>query len=386
VIPELYVAPDPAGAAEPSSGQQARPSEMRLRRERGSLLTRLASAGMLGGVLWGVSNVGLAAYRVATDAFVSPLILSQNSDEVVQSKLSLSHLLAERDSISVRVRENEMAVQASEQAIQRLEQVRSRASQALDWSVAITAQQTDLGERDLSTLGAQQQVLQDMLAGQEELVGELREHLSKGMVHKADLSREELMLNQLRLAALSNERDRLGNEQQRRAAELAQRSLERPLAKGIPPTPDVIAHQDQLAKLELDVLKLRAEVEAKRMQSEADRAQLAKLDALAADMKQRPIFRAIDSSQNVAFVPYTQLDGVRPDALVIECKLWGLFRCQPAGHVAELVPGEVVSVDPWGVPARGQYAILELSEPRAAESKSLRVRLPATPGKPPNEI
>jgi uncharacterized protein with PIN domain len=359
---------------------------MRLRRERGSLLTRLASMGMLGGVLWSFSNVGLAAYRAATDAFVSPLILSQNSDEVVQSKLSLSHLLAERDAIQVRIRENEMSVQASEQAILRLEQVRTSAAKALDWSVAITAQQTDLGERDLSTLGAQQQVLEAMLSKQEALVAELREQLAKGMVHKADLSREELMLNQLRLAALANERDRLGNEQQRRAAELAQRSLERPLAKGVAPTPEVLAHQGQLAKLELEVLELRAQVQAKRMQSDADRAQLAKLDALVADMKQRPLFRAIDSSQNVAFVPYTQIDGVRADALVLECKVWGLFRCQPAGRVAELVPGEVVSVDPWGVPARGQYAILELSEPRAAESKSLRVRLPAIPSKLPDSI
>jgi hypothetical protein len=169
---------------------------------------------------------------------------------------------------------------------------------------------------------------------------------------------------------------------QRRAAELAQRSLERPLAKGVPPTPDVIAHQNQLARLELELLELRAQVEAKRMQSEADRVQLAKLDDLVADMKQRPIFRAIDSSQNVAFVPYTQLDGVRPGALVLDCKLWGLFRCQTAGRVAELVPGEVVSVDPWGLPARGQYAILELNQPRAAESKSLRVRLPPSDKSP----
>ena len=385
MIPDLYLDSD-ATEATPASGEKPRPSGMRLRPERGSLLTRLASMGMLGGVLWGFSQAGVACYRLATDAFVAPLILSQNSDEVVQSKLSLSRLLAERESIHVRLRENEMAVQASERAIQRLEQVRASASQALDWSVAITAQQTDLGERDLSTLGAQQQVIQNMLAKQEALVDELREHLAKGMVHKADLAREELMLNQLRLAALSNERDRLGNEQQRRAAELAQRSLERPLAKGVPPTPDVIAHQDQLAKLELEVLKLRAEVEAKRMQSDADRVQLAKLDALAADMKQRPIFRAIDSSQNVAFVPYSQLDGVRAHALVVECKLWGLFHCKPAGRVAELVPGEVVAADPWGMPARGQYAILELSEPRAAESKSLRVRLPTAPGKLPDAI
>src|SRR5262245_31962053 len=89
VIPDLYVGPDAVEAAAPASGEKPRPSGMRLRREHGSLLTRLASVGMLGGVLWGFSNAGVAAYRLATDAFVAPLILSQNSDEVVQSKLSL---------------------------------------------------------------------------------------------------------------------------------------------------------------------------------------------------------------------------------------------------------------------------------------------------------
>jgi hypothetical protein len=375
VIPELAVSSPIAPAPAEPDEDRARDSGVELQRVEGHWLTRIGSIGLLAGTLWALSHFALAGYRLFTDSIVAPLILSKDSDEVVQSKLALSHLLAESESLHVRIRESEMAIEAATRAMGRLEQVRSSASQALDWAVAITAQQTDLGARDLFTLGAQQQVIQRMLAGQETLVAELREFLAKGMIHKAELAREELLLDQLRLSALGNERDRLNNEQQRRSAQLAQRSLERPLAKGVPPTPDVIAHQDQLAKLELEVWRLRAEVETKRMQTEADESQLGKLNELVADMKQRPIFRAIDSSQNVAFVPYNQIEGVRAGATVLECKWWGLFQCQPAGRVAEVVPGEVISVDPWGMQARGQYAILELSEPRAAESRSLRVRV-----------
>ncbi|HKO94890.1 MAG TPA: hypothetical protein VJU61_27240, partial [Polyangiaceae bacterium] len=163
-------------------------------------------------------------------------------------------------------------------------------------------------------------------------------------------------------------------EMQRDTTALTQRSLARPRAKGVPATPEVIAHQDQLVKLDLELLKLRAEVGAKRLQRSADLTQLDKLDELVADMKKRPIFRALEVSQNVAFVPYTQLEGVQPEATVLYCKWWGLFLCAAAGRVSELVPGEVLADDPWGTPVRGQYAVLELNDPRAAQSKSLRVR------------
>src|SRR5262249_30751827 len=145
-------------------------------------------------------------------------------------------------------------------------------------------------------------------------------------------------------------------------------------ARGIPTTPEVIAHQDQLVKLNLELLRLDAEIRSKRTQRAADELQAAKLDELVAEMKSRPIFRAIESSQYVAFVPYTQIEGVKVGAEVFACKLWGLFMCHRAGRVAELVPGEVVAADPWGAPMRGQYAILDLTEPRAAEQQSLRVR------------
>jgi hypothetical protein len=76
----------------------------------------------------------------------------------------------------------------------------------------------------------------------------------------------------------------------------------------------------------------------------------------------------------VAFVPYEELEEVRAGAAVYHCKLWGLLFCSAVGAVSEILPGEVMTQDPWGSTTRGQYAILALQDPSAARSRALRVR------------
>jgi hypothetical protein len=78
----------------------------------------------------------------------------------------------------------------------------------------------------------------------------------------------------------------------------------------------------------------------------------------------------------VAFIPYTQIDGVSSGGKVYECVL-GVFSCTQVGRVTEVLPGEVIVPDPWGSLARGQYAVIELDDQHAAQSKTLRVRPPS---------
>jgi hypothetical protein len=136
----------------------------------------------------------------------------------------------------------------------------------------------------------------------------------------------------------------------------------------------VLAHRDQEVRLELEDVELEAERRSRLAQERADHAALAHVDELLSQMKARPVFRAIDGSQNVAFVPYTQMDSVRRGADVYACSVWGVFDCSRVGSVAEVVPGEVAAQDPWGTLARGQYAVLDLSEASAGRARSLRVR------------
>jgi hypothetical protein len=106
---------------------------------------------------------------------------------------------------------------------------------------------------------------------------------------------------------------------------------------------------------------------------------IAKMDELRAHLELRPLYRATRERIDVAFVPYTQLDAVRSDAAVYSC-VWGLFMCKEVGTVSEVVEGEVLVQDPWGTPARGQYAVLDLWDHDAAKAKMLRVRASAHDG------
>jgi sulfur carrier protein ThiS len=101
--------------------------------------------------------------------------------------------------------------------------------------------------------------------------------------------------------------------------------------------------------------------------------ELARLDELLKQLKNRPLSRAIVASTDVAFVPYTQLEGVSPGVELVTCT-WALFRCRTVGRVKEVLPGEVIANDPWAKTARGQYAILELTDHEAAKEKTLRAR------------
>jgi len=319
------------------------------------LRTRVLSAIALGGLLGGLAYAGYTAFHAINDSFVAPIILSPDNDLVITSRLSLSRLLAEHRAIEARIDENQAAVAAASASVKRLEEFQGSASRALDWSLEVTAKQELLGERDLQRIAEQEALVDGMTAHQKEVVSAVEKNVAAGLSHKADL-------------------ERVATEIQLHAASLSQKAL-RGGQRGLA-TPEMVARQDQLVRVELDLLKLKTEVSTKTSLVRADREELAKIDELVTQMKSRPIFRAIEGNQNVAFVPYTQIEGVHGGAAVYNCTVWGVFACEHVGKVAALLPGEVAMQDPWGTPMRGQYALLDLFRPEAAQAKVLRVRGP----------
>jgi hypothetical protein len=51
-----------------------------------------------------------------------------------------------------------------------------------------------------------------------------------------------------------------------------------------------------------------------------------------------------------------------------------IFACRVVGTVTEVVSGEVITQDPWGELARGQYVILEMRDRSALFDRVLRIR------------
>jgi hypothetical protein len=144
----------------------------------------------------------------------------------------------------------------------------------------------------------------------------------------------------------------------------------------------MLMQRDQVVRIRCDLLKLEAERRANRAQWRRVGEEVAKVDELLGQLKARPVFRATEARTNVAFVPYSQIQGVDRGARIYDC-VWGLVACRAVGTVSELLPGEVIVPDPWGTPARGQYALIDLSDQFAALSRTLRIRpLPASAQRP----
>jgi hypothetical protein len=311
------------------------PNTQREREAISSLSTRLLSLATLVAFSSGVLFVCHEAYRALTDAFVAPLVLSPDNELVLQNKLRATELYAERARAEAMRDGLALEVAAGEKAEERLEEM-----------FALVAPGTPEASDDVRALREQREVLERMAREQRALVEATAANLADGLVTRTDLARETHTLSQVQVALFENARALLHS---------------------------TTSQREQATRIELELLQLRTEVRGKRAEIAVLSDKLARVDALEAQLRERPIFQAMDRSLDVAFVPYTQIEGVRVGSVVYEC-VWGLLFCEPVGRVSELLPGEVAFTDPWGKPARGQYAVLTLSDSTAAQSRSLRVR------------
>jgi hypothetical protein len=338
--------------------------------ERSGPRTRIMAFSSLVAFACTIAYTAREAYRAATDSFVAPIILSPDSDVVLTNKLKVAELQVER--VRTRAQSDAIAadVEACDRAISRLGELQAIADKGLRWTTTVNARQVSTSVADIEMLARQRGVLRVMLDKQEALVKSAEANLEAGLVAKTDYARELQTLDQLRLALLENERTAVQSKLQMQQVALAQQSL---AGRDAPPMPEMIMRQDQLVRLDLEVMRLESEKRSKLAERKVLEEKLAKLDELEAQLKSRPIFRAVEQRMEVAFVPYTQIDGVREGADVYDC-IWGLVHCKPVGKVAEVVPGEVILPDPWGNQARGQYAVLDLVDHESAKSKTLRVR------------
>ena len=345
-------------------------------RSSGGIGARLFAFATLAILVSGVGYVGREGYHALGDSFVAPAILSPDSDLVLQNKLRMSELSVERSKSRAELEAIESDLVACSQAIQKLEELQTTANKALAWTRRINEGQAAAGAIDLRTLAKQHSVIADVLESQQRAVDAAKANLEAGLISKMDYAKEAQATNQLQVALLENDRMRFQAEMQQKQVSLARTSLTTSGAST--PMPEVILQQDQMVRVELEILKLQGE----RRKAVSDRVlvteKLAKIDELEAQLKGRPIFRAAEKSMDLAFVPYSQIDGISQGAGVYDC-VWGVFACKQVGTVGEIVPGEVILPDPWGTQTRGQFAVLELAERDSAKSKTLRVRaLPGT--------
>ncbi len=341
--------------------------------KRKLLGSRLVSIVALCATVWGVGYLAKNAYHVATDSFVVPVVLSPDSDLVIQSTLSRATLLSERMKITLQREQLEAEVYAAEQAVTQLKELQGSVEKSLEWTAAMASTQAGSDAKELAMRRQEHLALTSVLVAQEAVVARVKKALDAGLVGEAEYTREVNALGPMRVAIIENERARSVTQSQMETVLLTRRAMAAGREGARMSTPEMLAQQEQLVRIKCDLLKLEAERRTKSAERRHIDEELGKLDELIGQLNKRPIFRAIDASTNVAFVPYTQIDGVSTGGNVYECIL-GVFSCTQVGRVTEILPGEVIVPDPWGSMARGQYAVMELQDQHAAQSKTLRVR------------
>jgi hypothetical protein len=133
-------------------------------------------------------------------------------------------------------------------------------------------------------------------------------------------------------------------------------------------------------KRSFEVLKFlqdfkRSQVElAKATDSRTVLAQsLARYEQMVKTIADSPYLRAVERKATIAFVPYENLDHVKPGAPLYGCAA-GLFFCRKVGQVVDVLGGEMSVKHPLhNQLMRGQSVQVQLSDPRAAEKKVLFV-------------
>lgn len=345
------------------------------------ILPRLVSLCALTTLLAGITYVAVTGYRALADAWVAPINLSPDSDKVIDLTLKWNKTMAERALLEAELERIDGEIAAVDIAIGKLSRMQTGARDAILWSADVQGEQSKALNGVIANLTKQRTLLLGLVETQEEMEARAKKNLAAGLITEPEYRKEQQALQQLRLSLTENQRQTQEARLRLRESDVASDALRADLEGGSAEDanaprgqmPEVLQRREQEIRIELEIVKLQAERRGLGAFRKVAVDSLAKMDELIAQIQARPLYQAMQKSTDIAFIPYDQLDGVSEGDEVISCTL-SLFRCRVVGRMGEIVPGEVVTQDPWGDLARGQYALLEMHDPLAFREKTLRVR------------
>lgn len=338
--------------------------------------TRVFSFVALSALVGGCAVVGREGYFVATDSWVAPAILTPQNDIVLEQKMKLEQILLEKGRAEQALAEADGDLEAGEKAVLKLNELKDFASNALTWTKTTTGAQVSMGNADMGKLSQQKDALNQMLTRQALIVDESKKNLDAGLVQRPEYDRELQTLDQVQIALFENERTRMSSQLLLGQAMMGQQALR---GGSNMPMPEQVMSMNQLITIECQLLQTEADMRAKMAEKKKDQEELNKIEGLENDLRARPLFKAIEENQDIAFATYSGLRDIQPGARLMSC-VWAIFNCQEVGRVSNIVPGEISMPDPFGSgQVRGQLITLTLERNEhddAMQSKLLRVRYP----------
>ncbi len=335
---------------------------------------------LLAGVL---TYGGYTVYRVFSDSWVAPINLSPDNDHVIKINIELTRQLTEMESMRADIDRCTDDIIATDMAIAQIKSLKTKLTSAMKWSADYQSDQSRMLKKVKKTLSKQKGLLDSLYATQADMAKESKQQLDAGLISKLEYQKEKQMVDHLKLSTSENQRSILELDMVEKKIDVEleawRKGLEQVQSENSDSTmngnimPEVLEREEQRIHLELDLLKLEAERRALVAEKNIAEKSMKKMGAILEHIQNRPLYRAIKASTNIAFVPYSELENIQEKDAVIQCVL-SIFHCQVVGKIMEILPGEVVTQDPWGELKRGQYVILDLVSNDAIKENILRVR------------
>lgn len=333
----------------------------------------------LGGLVGGVGYAGRLTGEVLTDAWVAPLRLSPDNDRVLELRVQRTKERADRARLVAEMAGIDEQIRGADVGLDRLRRLAEDYAGALRWTTwAQRTEVRDLSEQ-VSALQSEHDLLLRLSDDQKRAVERTADNAIAGLVPQSDAAREQITLRQIDVSRQACELELARANAALNAAQAKSSALG--VASGgdgdrhsdATSSPDVVKFYDDDARIEIEIARLEGERRAAVARKQAAVGTLEEMDDMLHELESKPLYRAMSKDTDMAFAPYEQLRRVARNDRVYACSRL-VFDCRIAGTVAEIVPGEVITQDPWGQLARGQYLVLSMTDRSALFERVLRVR------------
>jgi hypothetical protein len=310
-----------------------------------------------------VGYIVTTAFFYVSNSWVVPMAVSASDEKVVSLQQQLAAQQTSRDRTATDLQQAERAIAVQQEFQSEFEKA---IKSDLDGRKAALERMHQLASAASSTRTAIRRSNNAYAnASQRQMAQEWRAGL---------IDRQQMLAGKFQVAQISTSNLTLAERQaeyETRAADLeAQtRSLEA-----------LLANTSQQGALSYDVLKIKQDYEASRLETQKaietrDMLKLAleREEKLLKSLQSSSYLRALSDHAQVAFVPYGNLTKVEKGQGLYACKL-GMVICHKVGTVLEVLPGEVQFKHPHkDKQLRGQMVELKLDDNSAAEDDVLFV-------------
>ena len=309
-----------------------------------------------------VSYLGANVFYWFSTSWIEPTVIAPTDERVLALSSQLLQQSSARDKVAADLADAERVTRMHEEFLDSAkkalaEELADRKSElnrllALDRGLASTRAEAASSGRAYSDLSKRR------------LAAEYRSHfIDRETAVSGALQLSQIAQGNLSLAEKEAELDK-------RRAELSRETEALGAAVGARPAG---RHSLEVLKIVQDVKRAEVELAKARDDRGVLQRSLERYDKMVRTLQDSPFLRALDGRGTVAFVPYDNLDRVKPGAPVYGCAVGPLF-CKKVGSVVALLDGEMSYKHPLhNTQLRGQPVQITLGNAKDAERKVLFV-------------